>query len=305
MPIETREVTQNLAQTIYGLDHPVFSFSTIAHNNIMCACKERGIKVVLNGQGSDEAFAGYDRYNAGTFLINQIQDSPRKFIKEFRALNRRNGWSCRYLALQILKSISNQTTTAFYRAKFQEKSIGHLNPDFVRKNYHHYKPTYQFSPGQDNFSNYLLYTINQQGLNHILHYEDVSSMNQSIEVRSPFMDYRLMEFAFSIPIELKMKEGITKLIQRETIGKTLPNVITSNRNKIGFKTPFNKYLQEDSEFKKMTTDLVNSYSFRQKTIWNSDSLAREFKKEKANENFPFWRIINLEIWSQVYSISNL
>ncbi|MBK8501584.1 MAG: asparagine synthase (glutamine-hydrolyzing) [Saprospiraceae bacterium] len=305
MHIETGKVTQSLAKTIYGLDHPVFSFSTIAHNNIMTACKERGIKVILNGQGSDEAFAGYDRYNAGAYLINQLQKSPHRFIEEFRALNKKNGWSCQYLALQILKSISSQTRTAFYRAKFQEKSIRHLNPEFVKRNYHHYKPTYKFSPGQDNFSNYLLYSINQQGLNHILHYEDVSSMNQSIEVRSPFMDYRLMEFAFSIPPELKMKEGVTKLIQRETIGKMLPDIITSNRNKVGFKTPFNKYLQEDPEFKKMTNDLINSNSFRQKNIWNSDSLFREFKKEKVNENFPFWRIINLEIWSQVYSISNL
>jgi asparagine synthase (glutamine-hydrolysing) len=271
----------------------------------MTACKDRGIKVVLNGQGSDEAYAGYDRYHAGVYLMTQLLQSPRKFMGEFRALNKKNGWTSTYLTMQMIKSISNQASTAFYRAKFQEKSIGHLDPDFVKTNYSHYRPGYQFSVGQDNFNNYLLYTINQQGLNHILHYEDVSSMNQSIEVRSPFMDYRLMEFAFSIPTDLKMKEGVTKRIQRETIGKMLPDNITRNRNKIGFKTPFTTYLKENPDFTKMTNDLLNSQSFKQKSIWNSESLRREFTKKDLNQSFPFWRIINLEIWSQVYSISNL
>jgi asparagine synthase (glutamine-hydrolysing) len=95
-------------------------------------------------------------------------------------------------------------------------------------------------PGKDNQTGSMLANINQQGLNRILHYEDVSSMNQSIEIRSPFVDYRLMEFSFSIPTDLKLKQGVTKRILRETVGKMLPDSIRLSRSKIGFQTPFHQ-----------------------------------------------------------------
>jgi asparagine synthase (glutamine-hydrolysing) len=130
-------------------------------------------------------------------------------------------------------------------------------------------------------------------------------MLQSIEIRSPFMDYRMMEFAFSIPNDLKFKKGITKIIQRETIGKMLPDSITKNRKKIGFNTPFTEYISSDPSFKSYVFSIINSKSFLSKKIWNSDKIAKVFEYPIKYPDFPFWRIINLEIWSKVYGISNL
>jgi asparagine synthase (glutamine-hydrolysing) len=191
------------------------------------------------------------------------------------------------------------------RAKYQEKSIACLNKDYIKMNYNHFNSKYKFSLKAGNLNNHLLNQINYQGLNGILHYEDTSSMQQSIEMRSPFLDYRLMEFAFSIPKELLMSKGISKVIQRETIGKMLPDSISKTRNKIGFTTPFIEYIENDKHMNSYIFDVLNSKSFNSKTIWKADIIIKAFKSPKKYPNFPFWRFINLELWSKMYNITNL
>jgi asparagine synthase (glutamine-hydrolysing) len=302
--IDSKQLLNNFEETIYGLDHPLATFSSIAHNNIMKECHKLGIKVVLNGQGSDEAFAGYDRYYAGAFLVDELISKNGNFLDEFKHLNTKDKYSASFLISQIAKSVLNQNYASYLRARFQEKTISCFNKDFVNDNYHHFKPAYKFSLKGNNFNNYLLTQINQQGLNHILHYEDVSSMSQSIEIRSPFMDYRIMEFAFSIPNNLRFNKGITKVIQRDTIGKMLPDTITKAK-KIGFTTPFKDYISSDPNFKTYISDVLNSKSFTSKKIWDADKIRKVFSNTKDNPGFPYWRIINLEIWSKVYNITNL
>lgn len=305
MQMDSKDLSLNFEKTLAELDHPLGSFASIAHNNIMRLCKKEGIKVVLNGQGSDEAFAGYVRYISGVFLVSELQKSPKSFLKEFNALNKLNGYSKKFLFSQMFKATINQSTASFLRAKYQEKSLSVLNKSFVSASKGHFKKEYKFGFNGDNFTNYLLHQIKDQGINTILHYEDVSSMHQSIEIRSPFMDYRLMEFAFSIPNKLKFSEGITKKIQRDTIGKSLPKSITENRKKIGFKTPFLDYLKNDEVFKKTIHKILNSTSFNSRSIWEPELIRKNFENPSQNPEFPYWRIINLEVWAKSYGIKNL
>ncbi|MCH7398629.1 asparagine synthase (glutamine-hydrolyzing) [Belliella sp. DSM 107340] len=305
MEIDQNDLVSSFEKTLSELDHPLGSFASIAHNNIMKLCKERGIKVVLNGQGSDEAYAGYSRYIAGVFLVDVLISKPKTFLSEFRSLNTLNGFSKLFLVSQMFKAIINQSTASFLRAKYQEKSISVLKKNFVEANRKHFKNPYKFSAKEGSFQRYLLHQINNSGINQILHYEDVSAMNQSIEIRSPFMDYRLMEFAFSIPIEYKFSKGVTKKIQRDTIGKDLPKGIVNDRNKIGFKTPFLDYLKSDEKFKSYVSSILNSDSFNSKHIWDAEKIRRQFNNIESNESFPYWRILNLEVWAKSYNISNL
>jgi len=305
MIIDSKTLVNDFEKTIYGLDHPVSSFATIAHNNIMKKCNEKGIKVVLNGQGSDEAYAGYIRYISGVHLLDQLLSRDGNFLSEFHHLHSLNKYSTPFLLSQMFKSTLNHTHSSFLRAMFMEKSISCLNKEFVKMNYNHYKSDWKFSLYGNNFNRYLLDQIIHKTLNNILQYEDISSMLQSIEIRSPFMDYRLMEFAFSIPNDLKFKKGITKVIQRETIGKMLPDSITNNRKKIGFNTPFTDYISNDTSFKSYIFSTVNSKSFSSKNIWKGDKIAKVFENPSKYPDFPFWRFINMEIWSKVYDINNL
>ena len=305
MVVDLKGIVNDFESTIYGFDHPVGSFVSIAHNSIMKKCKERGIKVVLNGQGSDEAYAGYIKYISGVHLLDQLLSGDGHFFDEFHYLNSTNKYSKTFLVSQMFKSVLSHSHSSYLRARFMEKSIFCLNKDFVKANYDHYKSDWKFSLKGSNFNRYLLNTISYKTLNNILHYEDISSMLQSIEIRSPFMDYRMMEFGFSIPNELKFKKGVTKIIQRETIGKLLPDSITKNRKKIGFNTPFTDYFSNDPDFKSYILGTINSDSFASKGIWNADKIVKVFNDPSKYPAFPFWRFLNMEVWSKVYGINNL
>ena len=305
MVVDLKGIVKDFENTIYGFDHPVGSFVSIAHNSIMQKCNERGIKVVLNGQGSDEAYAGYIKYISGIHLLDQLLSRGGKFLDEFHYLNSQNKYSKSFLLSQMFKSTLSHTYSSFLRAKYMEKSIFCLDKEFIKMNYDHYKSDWKFSLRGNNFNRYLLNTIRYKTLNNILHYEDISSMLQSIEIRSPFMDYRMMEFGFSIPNDLKFKKGVTKIIQRETIGKMLPDSITKNRKKIGFNTPFSDYFSNDPDFKSYILGTINSTSFSSKKIWNADKIAKVFKNPSAYPSFPLWRFLNMEVWAKVYNINNL
>lgn len=305
MQVNSRRIVDDFEKLIYGFDHPLFNFTSVAHNNIMKACKAQGIKVVINGQGSDEAFAGYASTISGAHLLDQLISKVGHFRREFQLLNQENNYSKPFLFTQMAKSVLSPSFASYLRARYQEKSISRLDKSFVSDAYRQYKTSYRFSVKGNNLNNYLLDKINHQGLNTILHYEDISSMNQSIEIRSPFLDYRLMEFAFSIPNQLKFKDGRTKVIIRDTIGKMLPDSITRNRRKIGFSTPFRDYLSTDRNFKAYVGDLLCSRSFRSRNIWRADKLEQVFQDPSKNPEFPYWRVINLEVWARVYGINNL
>ena len=204
----------------------------------------------------------------------------------------------------MLKATVSKKTASINRAKYKEKTISCLNIDFVKQNYNHYKNSYAYSSKGDNLINYSIEHINNTGLSAILHYEDVSSMQNSIEMRSPFMDYRLMEFAFSIPDNAKFDMARTKKIIRSTIGKELPDNIVNNYKKLGFETPFMSYLK-DPLFADYIQKLINSDSFNKKSIWNASAIREKFNNVDKYPNFPFWRIINFEVWSKMNNITNL
>jgi asparagine synthase (glutamine-hydrolysing) len=85
----------------------------------------------------------------------------------------------------------------------------------------------------------------------------------------------------------------------------LPDSITRNRKKIGFNTPFTEYISDDPSFRSYVFNTLNSKSFSSKNIWKADKVINVFKNPLRYPEFPFWRIINLEVWSKVYEIDNL
>jgi asparagine synthetase B (glutamine-hydrolysing) len=82
------------------------------------------------------------------------------------------------------------------------------------------------------------------GLHTLLRYADRNSMAHSREVRLPFLDHRLVEFVFSLPDEMILKDGWTKLILRESMDQILPSEITWRVDKIGYETPQSDWIDK-------------------------------------------------------------
>ncbi len=298
------DLIDSIHNFVYGMGEPVFSPTSLAHYILMKEIKKENVKVVLNGQGADEAWCGYDKYIIGYFLLDLLLSNPLQFFLEMSAFSEKKKHSYKHFIAQTLKAILSRRYSSSLRSKYKEKISECLSPEFYKNNYSYFRNSDYNKFSANNLEGYLKYNIQYQGFSQILHYEDHSSMQNSIEVRSPFIDYRLMEFAFSIPVEKKLSKGRTKKILRELFKEKLPDSIINNYEKIGFVTPFDDWLEQPA-MKEFVRDLLNSDSFNKKTIFDPKKIRKIFNERKNYPDFPYWRIINLELWSQVYEIKNL
>lgn len=297
-------LTNEINKFIYGMGEPVFSTSSFAHYMLMKEISNYGVKVVLNGQGSDEAWCGYGRYFIGYFLLDILQSQPQNFVSQLTAISDKMKFSRKFIFSQIFKAIIPRRYGSYLRAKYNENIIDCLSIDYIKNNYAYFKNPVYSKLSKSNLKGYMRYNIQYQGFNQILHYEDHSSMQSSIEMRSPFIDYRLMELAFTLPDNLKIDNGITKKVLREIFKDKLPASVTGNHLKIGFMTPFDDWMDQ-SGMKNFTMEILNSDSFRQRKIFNTEKVKTIFQNKQKYPKFPYWRILNLELWSQIYGIDNL
>ncbi|MBS1516833.1 MAG: asparagine synthase (glutamine-hydrolyzing) [Bacteroidetes bacterium] len=289
---------------IYGMGEPVFSTTSFAHYSLMKDIHGRNVKVVMNGQGSDEAWCGYGRYIAGYFLLDRLLSEPQKFFSQMSAVSGKLKLSYIQLIGQTLKAMMGRRKASYIRSKKIEKIFEVISDGLCQESFQNFPDTKFNRPGGVNLKSYMKNNISFQGFGQILHYEDHSSMQSSVEIRSPFIDYRLMELAFSIPDKLKFDNGVTKKILRELFTQKLPSSVTDNHRKIGFMTPFEKWADEPDAMKYFE-DILNSDSFNKKNIWDAEKIRSVFRNKRSYALFPYWRILNLELWSQIYKINNL
>ena len=300
----SEKLAHDLPEFVYGLGEPVFSSTSFAHYILMKEISKQSVKVVLNGQGSDEAWAGYGRYIIGYYLLGILISEPGKFFDQLRKSSDAMGLSTTFISGQILKALLPRRYASRLRSKYSEKIFGLMSTEFIRQNYGCFDNPQRKRISNSALDDYMKYNIAYQGFNQILHYEDHSSMQSSIEMRSPFIDYRLMELAFSIPSEKKLSDGITKRIVRDAFRDLLPESVVNSKRKIGFATPFEDWAKEP-ELAAIIKETLGSDQIKKRFIYRSGSSNGVAERFRNNPNFPLWRILNLELWIKSYGVTNL
>ena len=228
---------------IYHLDTPCTwtSFSLW----MLLERAHKDIKVVLSGDGADEIFSGYHRY----LLLHHDEQ-----IRQLKALDQYSYLVNRYYgeAAERYAKIVNRCDNR-YDAKVTEYLIENINTYFSRIN-----SDYIHGMGIVDF-----YTTMQE----LLQFADRINMAFGVENRSPFLDYRLMQFAFSIPSKYKVRDGVTKWILKRVAKKFIPKEIADRVDKRGFSAPVNHWFNwgkngkyDRSDYKKIVfNDWVNVF----------------------------------------------
>jgi asparagine synthase (glutamine-hydrolysing) len=287
-----------------AMGEPVFSTTAFAHWRLMQSIREQGIKVVINGQGSDEAFAGYGKYVVGYRLLDLLLSRPLDAMAEFQASKQNLGFSGGMMVAQIAKAILGRRAASKFRSRWIEGVTQLLDPAFHREN-DRYLRELSATLEPRNLDRHLRAQLAHYGFNQILHYEDQSSMSCSIEIRSPFIDYRVMELAFTLPDSYKFGGGVTKRLVRQAFASKLPERIIHEKEKIGFATPFHSWMM-DPELRKAVAALVTSPEFAARRIWRAAPLRKRFVDPQGTAGpFPAWRFINVELWARAFGITNL
>lgn len=133
----------------------------------------------------------------------------------------------------------------------------------------------------------------------ILRNFDRTSMQNSIEIRMPFMDYRLVSYVFSLPFSSKVGNGYSKRILRDAMKGIIPEKVRNRKWKVGFNAPMVEWFS--NELSSFIMDEMNSKNFLQSKLWNGRRL-RDFAERKIrekswtwNECVSFWPIFNAHL----------
>jgi asparagine synthase (glutamine-hydrolysing) len=223
------ELLEELDRLVWAQDQPLASSSPFAQWSVMQLAGEQGVKVLLDGQGADEAIGGYS-YFAGAYLL-ELARAGRLLRGAHEALLLRerrsvNVWS------ELARAGYHQLPS-WLRAHARR-----VTRDGFRVLAAPYRdlPDRKPRPGQKTFRDYSVQAV-RENLPSLLRYEDRSSMAFSIESRVPYLDHPLVEFVLSLPTEFKIQNGWSKFVQRKSSEALLPEEIVWRRDKLGFATP--------------------------------------------------------------------
>ena len=288
---------EDLSKLVWYQDEPFDSTSIYAQWNVMRLAKERGVTVLLDGQGGDELLGGYLPSFYYLFVQKLKRGDLGGFIKEMRGFRSKYRNASNPLIGGISTGIvSNWIKPLFW--KMRERKFEWVEKDFQKQFYRKFQRPSKF---ETDFDNYLYHIFRSLTLPRLLHSEDRNSMAFSIEARLPFLDYRLVEYIFNLPFDQKIKEGVTKVVLRNAMSGTLPEEVRNRYDKMGFVTP------EDAWFKTVLKEKINqilaSKSFAERGYFVLDKVKEAFEdycKGKKSIGSTIWRWVNLELWFRTF-----
>jgi len=268
---------------------PFPSTSIYAQYKVMELAKEHSV-VTLDGQGADEALAGY-HYFFGYYF--------RDLLKKFsigKLSNEAFGYFKNHNSIYALKAMAFLFLPKKLQINSQINRRGYINTKFASQYSDSsiiQKSLYDIDSLQDSLLNHFEYK-----LEHLLKWEDKNSMAFSLESRVPFLDYRLVHKTLSLPASNIIKKGTTKKILRESMLGIVPEKIRTRQDKVGFESPESEWFREPS-FNKFISNIINSESFKSRDIVNSKSAKSLYNKHLNNKidvSSEIWKMINLELW---------
>ncbi len=272
-------------------DEPVASAGVFAQYKVFELAKNKGIRVLLDGQGADEILAGYSKYIH--WFLQEMWMSNRRIFKKEKSALKANGqsfsWGWKNYVAAVLPA---QTAVQLEkRALRRIRTSDHFNRDFVKKNHDH---DLIYKPFVAKLNDMLYFNACQGGLQELLRYADRNSMAHGCEVRLPFLNHELVEFIFSLPSTLKIRDGYSKWILRKSMEKILPAEITWRKDKVGFEPPQEKWMGE----KRMQELIREARSFLVKEeILNDGVLGKKIQPHGSHAADGFdWRYLSAAKW---------
>lgn len=295
----TTPTVDDLLNDVSGLikyqEEPFGGTSIFAQWCVMKLTHSHNVKVLLDGQGGDELLAGYPFFFAYLFLeklkkmrlmdmLNEIR-GYRRHIREYDAF-------LMIILLMLPATLKVKAMSRYFHSAIDKGFIKRYARDSVY-------PSVMYSLTDLNRA---LYNRMKFSLPQLLREEDKNSMSFSIEARLPFLDYRVVEFLFSLPSEFKLHNGLSKHILRESMRGVLPEKIYRRTLKLGFPTPLEEWIRDEG-FGRFMEDVIFAEASRKKGYYNMDVLRHVFdghRQRRLDATQILWKVFNLEMWFKVF-----
>ncbi len=238
-----KDFIKDLDNFIFYIEEPFIGLSYYGEYKLRQLINSSNIKVCLDGQGSDEIFAGYP-FLLNYYFIDLIKSLKiYRFNKEFRKF--RKIYNNKFL--DIFRVFLREDYSA--SIKFIKKKYPYLRELHILKNINNkniLKNTYMGNNFYSNLDNKLYNLLFKTSLLNLITIADKLSMAFSIETRFPFLDYRIIELAFNIPFHYKICNDYLKFILRDALRDIIPRDIYERKDKIGFVVPEENFTSREA-----------------------------------------------------------
>jgi asparagine synthase (glutamine-hydrolysing) len=297
------QLFDTLDKLLWHQDSPIGSSSIFAQYHVFDTTAKQGIKVMLDGQGADETLAGYDGFYYAYYysLLHQLKLST--LINEVSSVKRYSRFNMPTFVYKTLSSslpkpihkLLKQQLNTFKNMgiKYELVSTSNGNQDMIINQVLDFSTLQKLSLNQ----------VYEHSLPMLLHNADRMSMAHSIESRLPFLDYRLVEYIFSLQDCYKINSGKTKYILREALKHILPEKIVTRFDKMGFVTPEAYWMKNHNQ--EFYARLEESAAVLSGLV-DKEKILANFKKETEEGSLSmgsfYWRVISMASWVKLFEV---
>lgn len=302
------DLLADLSRITWHQDAPSAGPGLYTQYHVMSRASQE-VKVILDGQGGDELFAGYLPY-----FLPHFRD-----LLEERSLS--GYWEAMYLigavtrhwGYQWGKTIASQHGLSRIARRLRLPRLGaplkktaSPAPLFFHESLLDRVDGYEIEldlPQRlpKRLDDRLYWDLVQTCIPALLRYEDRNSMAFSIEARVPLLDYRIVEFALALDSKYKINRSWTKWVLRQAAARAVPPQVAWRRSKMGYPTPFSRWLRQDKD-RGQIREVILSRSFRERELVPEETIRYYWNRHQAGQDWSWllYRYLTLEIWFRQY-----
>lgn len=296
-----------LPSLVWHEDEPITWASSVSLHFVSKLAAAQ-VKVVLTGEGSDELFAGYHRYQWNQFNMRAasaygvLPAGLRRLIRTQIETSSLIGADLRrklgHSFLGRENSVESLFVDNFYAAftPAQQNRLVASSPDDIYRNYRRYWDARSSAPLLDR----MLYADQKTYLVELLMKQDQMSMSCSIESRVPFLDHTFVEFSTRIPDWMKIRGREQKYVLKKAVEDLLPADIIY-RKKMGFPTPLKDWLR-DARAEQLFSAILSRDGFVAEYLDRKEmeGLINRHRSGIEDATERLWRLLNLQLWGDVF-----
>lgn len=307
--ITAQDFEDNIRKVIWHLDQPTAGPGSFPQF-MVSALASRDVKVVLGGQGGDEIFGGYARYliayfeqsikaaidgtyKNGNYVVTIESIIPNLgILQEYKPLMQEFWREGLFGPLdERFFRLVNRSTDMQTEIQWNSLDMNSVKESFLK--IFNSQANVRKEAYFDSMTHFEFKTL----LPALLTVEDRMSMAHGLESRVPLLDHRIVEFAATVPADLKFPGGRLKHLLRNSYRETLPKSILERRDKMGFPVPLKEWFGD--ELKPFVSDILSNMHSRQRDYLNTSEILKNFGEE-ARFSRKTWALLSLELWQQEF-----
>lgn len=295
---------RSLTEVLHFQDEPIVSGAPIAGFHLMKLAACNGVKVVLNGQGSDEVFAGYTGYFRDHWYTLLRAGRFARAWQEIRAYGAAiDAPAARLFLAAFARTVHQQLRRvepyrrAVRRRRWQRLTQRRWFTPALTERLEGESPGYEDLDLQA----VLRRSTERAPLPHYLRLEDRNSMAHAVEARVPFMDYRLVSLAFRVGADRKIRGAWNKALLRDGLRGRIPDSVRTRVEKMGFPTSLHLWLT--GALADPLRDILTSRAARERGIYNVAPMLDLLRNHQSVDPFDALRLFyvaQFELWHGIH-----